>query len=781
MGLRVRIATTMTVVALLFAAPIMTLGQSGEHPLAHPQFVEVWDRTDLPVQQGEVQRTWMWGPGANTPLMEEEYAEAADGTRTVQYTDKSRMELAVGAVPPDSDWTITQGLLATELMTGNLQLGDDTFEQHEPADIYVAGDPENNQSPTYAQMGELIDRDPRPTGEVITEILTPEGEIAEDYHLDVHGVTDQYYIEQTDKNIASVFWAFMNSTGTIYENGQFVDGDVFTNPFYAIGFPVTDAYWGYVTVDGDPQNVLMQCFERRCLTYAPHNDPGWQVESGNIGQHYYDWRYEEIDRPADDTVSDDAVTDDSDDAVTDDDDYDPVPGSIEIVSADADVDVGEEASVVVEVRDQHNNLLSGAEVTGEVISTTGDSGEHSDRMLEPEPATTGPGGAASLSYTGTESGIDTVEVEVDVPGLPLDPDDFRDTVQITWHATNDCVTEGESIQAAVDAAVPGDEVCIEAGVYEERVSIGTEDVTIVGKDGAVLDGSQLDVTDMLRIWAPEVQVQNLEFRDPQSFGVSVHADSVTLQQLDIENPGAIGVSIRGADHVEVSNINVFRTDGESTARGVEIWNYSTNIEVEDSEFDDVRYGFLVRHSDAVTLTNNRVTSTIWGIQLWHADTVTVDGVSVQHADNGINVRGEVNDVSIRNNELTENERGILLGIVGDTAPEIWQVRLTENRIAGNETGIEVQQADDYLVWIDQNRIVQNYASMRFQPGVDGTRFQIDDNDFENNSGSGLVHDGEDTLDARSNWWGAATGPGGGGDPVTGDVLVDPWDQSPNTQ
>jgi DNA-binding beta-propeller fold protein YncE len=35
----------------------------------------------------------------------------------------------------------------------------------------------------------------------------------------------------------------------------------------------------------------MQCFERRCLTYTPDNSAGWQVEAGNVGQHYYAWRY----------------------------------------------------------------------------------------------------------------------------------------------------------------------------------------------------------------------------------------------------------------------------------------------------------------------------------------------------------------------------------------------------------------------------------------------------------------------------------------------------------
>jgi hypothetical protein len=38
--------------------------------------------------------------------------------------------------------------------------------------------------------------------------------------------------------------------------------------------------------------VLIQAFERRVLTYTPDNPPGFTVEYGNIGRHYYTWRYQ---------------------------------------------------------------------------------------------------------------------------------------------------------------------------------------------------------------------------------------------------------------------------------------------------------------------------------------------------------------------------------------------------------------------------------------------------------------------------------------------------------
>ncbi len=42
---------------------------------------------------------------------------------------------------------------------------------------------------------------------------------------------------------------------------------------------------------GVERPVLFQVFERRVLTYNPANEPAFRVEMGNVGQHYYQWRY----------------------------------------------------------------------------------------------------------------------------------------------------------------------------------------------------------------------------------------------------------------------------------------------------------------------------------------------------------------------------------------------------------------------------------------------------------------------------------------------------------
>jgi hypothetical protein len=47
---------------------------------------------------------------------------------------------------------VTSGLLATELITGSRQDGDNTFTQLQPAAVPVAGNPDNI-GPTYASIG----------------------------------------------------------------------------------------------------------------------------------------------------------------------------------------------------------------------------------------------------------------------------------------------------------------------------------------------------------------------------------------------------------------------------------------------------------------------------------------------------------------------------------------------------------------------------------------------------------------------------------------------------
>lgn len=276
---------------MLVASRVTASAQIREE--SNSPFHDAWEHMDQPVAETRANRTWTWGPLQVSFTMVEEYAEAPGSERLVLYFDKARMELTYPGDDPQSIWYVTNGLLATELMTGQMQLGDGTFTDLEPALVAVAGDPDGSSSPTYLTLSRLRDAPPAIPGAVISQHLELDGTTRNRPALAEYGVTAAYRVTVPgiDHQIASVFWSFMNSEGLVYQDGEYISATLFANPFVAIGYPLTEAYWITVEVGGQPENVLIQCFERRCLTYTPGNPEAWQVESGNVGQHYFQWRY----------------------------------------------------------------------------------------------------------------------------------------------------------------------------------------------------------------------------------------------------------------------------------------------------------------------------------------------------------------------------------------------------------------------------------------------------------------------------------------------------------
>jgi hypothetical protein len=257
---------------------------------ANGSFLAVWERTDRPVAEGQVARTWMWGPEAFTGALQEPYTESPGGQRTVQYYDKSRMEITDPNGNPSSEWYVTNGLLVVELITGRLQTGNATFEDLPEAQVNVAGDADDAVGPTYATLNAVVDRAPLAVGAAIAQRIGRDGTVTNEQSLAAQGITTAILDDVTLHTIATPFWDFMTSSGLVYEGGQYTQDALSQNAYFATGRPITDPYWATVKLGGTSKLVLLQCFERRCLTYTPDNAPEWRVEAGNVGRHYYEWR-----------------------------------------------------------------------------------------------------------------------------------------------------------------------------------------------------------------------------------------------------------------------------------------------------------------------------------------------------------------------------------------------------------------------------------------------------------------------------------------------------------
>jgi hypothetical protein len=259
---------------------------------ADPAFERVWQRNDRPIAEQRATRSWTWGPHG-LMARTEGYIQSASGLRQVQYFDKGRMEVNNPRGDRNSQWFVTTGLLVIELISGRTQIGDNEFVQHPPANIPIAGDPGDPNAPTYASFAGVSGQQPGDrTGQLVGETLNRAGQVGAYGGSQRPEARLTHFVPESGHNIPQVFWDYLNSSGTIYEGQRYSSGTL-VNWVFTLGYPISEPYWTRIRVGGVERDVLVQPFQRRVLTYSPDNPSGWQVEMGNVGRHYYSWRYGE--------------------------------------------------------------------------------------------------------------------------------------------------------------------------------------------------------------------------------------------------------------------------------------------------------------------------------------------------------------------------------------------------------------------------------------------------------------------------------------------------------
>jgi parallel beta-helix repeat protein len=157
------------------------------------------------------------------------------------------------------------------------------------------------------------------------------------------------------------------------------------------------------------------------------------------------------------------------------------------------------------------------------------------------------------------------------------------------------VKPGQSIQAAVDEALPGDTVQVEPGVYAEQVLVDIDGITLRGlvRAGAraVLDGRN-ELTDAVIASGHRFTIEGFALRNYTSNGITVHgATKVAFRDLEIENTGLYGVYPVECKDVLVTGVRASGIRdaaiyvGQSrdiVVKGNEVFGNVTGIEIENS-------------------------------------------------------------------------------------------------------------------------------------------------------------------------------------------------------
>lgn len=320
------------------------------------------------------------------------------------------------------------------------------------------------------------------------------------------------------------------------------------------------------------------------------------------------------------------------------------------------------------------------------------------------------GAAAAPQQT---SGVDTdaVTVDADVP----DPDAFEPP-EADGVATVDG-TEYGSVQAAVDAADPGDTVRL-SGRFDENVTVRTANLTlaVASQEAAMIDGG--GEGDVLAIEASGVTVERVWINnsgweaDTEDAGVFVNGTDATLDSVRLTEV-TFGVWVDGVDGVTVANSTIVgREEVRSHAErgnGINLWE-TEDVVVRGNDITRVRDGIYFSWAEGVEATDNRMWDLRFGVHYMYSDdNLLADNLAF---DNDVGYALMVSEnLRIVDNRAIGNDGGSGHGIL---VKDVEDTTIRGNVLAGNEHGLFASNGQDNR--IESNLMMANTVGVHSTAG-----------------------------------------------------------------
>ena len=234
------------------------------------------------------------------------------------------------------------------------------------------------------------------------------------------------------------------------------------------------------------------------------------------------------------------------------------------------------------------------------------------------------------------------------------------------------VEEGESIQAVVDRAQPGDTILISPGTYNQRVAIDVSDLTLEGVpdengDFPILDGEG-ELTEGVIASSNNFTVGNLYVRNYTDNGVIIEgARNIRFHDLIVENTGTYGVYPVRSTGVMVENVVVSGADDAGIYAG-----QSEDVIVRNSEVFGNVLGIEIENTVGAEVYDNYV----------HDNTLGILIVLLPQLTSKISAETLVRDNIVENNNLANFAPG---GFARDApvGTGILLVATDNNEVTGN--------------------------------------------------------------------------------------------------
>lgn len=289
------------------------------------------------------------------------------------------------------------------------------------------------------------------------------------------------------------------------------------------------------------------------------------------------------------------------------------------------------------------------------------------------------------------------------------------------------VSPGESIQAAIERARPGDTVLVTRGRYQENLRIARP-LVLKGVDRPTVSGGLKG--DTIRVTATDVTIEGLIVTDSggdltdQNAGIYIQpgAHRAVVRDCDVAY-SLFGLWIEGANDVLVErNLITGKRDFDSAQRGngIQLYN-TTGAKIIGNRISFVRDAIYVDVSHQALFRGNRMHHSRYGTHYMNSyHNVWEDNDS--YLNRGGLALMEVRNQVVRNNRAWGNsDHGIMLRTIQDAVVE-------GNVVAGNERGFFIYDAE-YNV-LRGNLVAGNRVGVHLWAG--SIHNEVEGNDFIGN-------------------------------------------------